>query len=800
MEQLLTKQSLSSLGFVASLVGGASVLANLYLPSNASAKTKTIFVWLAFDALTHLSLEASFLYLSVLGRSVNTSTGFFAETWKEYAKADARWGFSDPNVVSIEYLTVLGAGPMAAYICYQMITNDPSYHYWIIVLSTAELYGGFMTFSPEWLTGSQYLDTSNWLFTWVYLAFMNLLWVFIPLWLMLDSYQVIARTLRATGDKPKMKVDKRYQGSTKSLGLTFYLVALIALFVSLMPTVKASEVQIRRPVGKVAPTSLPSLGLPTSFKDVITPVALVVFLVSLSLFVGSVQFLDSWTRKTKRTNRLRRRKILESLGIDEKKQVAEGGERKIVLGFFHPYCNAGGGGERVLFEAIAHHQRTDSRVVCIVYTGDVHKNGGGATKEEIIEKCKARFGIGISPATVHFLPLKRRALVDDGYWKRFTLLGQSFGSMVMAAEAMGEMIPDVFIDTMGYAFAFPVVRHFAPNIPIGAYIHYPTISTDMLRRVEKRESGHTNDSKVAKSAFRSKAKLFYYRIFAWVYSWALLRADKLTANGSWTKNHIDTLILPPKPKGRVTSQRKECKIIFPPCDTSSFNTFPLSGRGKTLVSLAQFRPEKEHSQQLKLLRRLFDLRPDLHELGVHLVMMGSCRNKGDEDRIESLKALAKDLEVQDRVRFVVNAPFPEVLKQLSEASVGISTMVDEHFGINVVEFMAAGLITLSHASAGPLLDIAVPVDEKPTGEWKAGFHATDTDSFARQAIKILELDPAEEIEIRERARRRAVQVFGAESFCERWQKDLWEPLLARNAAKGRNVSEGEEDDRSKKEK
>lgn len=70
-------------------------------------------------------------------------------------------------------------------------------------------------------------------------------------------------------------------------------------------------------------------------------------------------------------------------------------------------------------------------------------------------------------------------------------------------------------------------------------------------------------------------------------------------------------------------------------------------------------------------------------------------------------------------------------------------MVDEHFGINVVEFMvcvvgavlrspctlshakpllvaflwqAAGLIPLSHASAGPLLDIAVPVDGKPTGK------------------------------------------------------------------------------------
>ena len=28
------------------------------------------------------------------------------------------------------------------------------------------------------------------------------------------------------------------------------------------------------------------------------------------------------------------------------------GERTVVVGFFHPYCNAGGGGERVLWSAI----------------------------------------------------------------------------------------------------------------------------------------------------------------------------------------------------------------------------------------------------------------------------------------------------------------------------------------------------------------------------------------------------------------------------------------------------------------
>jgi hypothetical protein len=42
---------------------------------------------------------------------------------------------------------------------------------------------------------------------------------------------------------------------------------------------------------------------------------------------------------------------------------------------------------------------------------------------------------------------------------------------------------------------------------------------------------------------------------------------------------------------------------------------------------------------------------------------------------------------QDHVEFVVNAPYPQILELLGRASVGLNTMVDEHFGINVVEFM-----------------------------------------------------------------------------------------------------------------
>ncbi|KAF9523908.1 Emopamil-binding protein [Crepidotus variabilis] len=193
---IFTATSAYSLGGVVAIGLVAYFAAENILPKNASRTDRFTFIWLAFDALIHFTFEGSFLYLSTFGRQVGNSEGMFAEMWKEYARADYRWGLSDPTVVSLELLTVLGAGPLCVYICKQLASNDPARHYWIIVLSTAELYGGWMTFCPEWLTGSPSLNTSNPLYLWVYLVFMNVIWVVIPVWLMYDSYSHIAGALR----------------------------------------------------------------------------------------------------------------------------------------------------------------------------------------------------------------------------------------------------------------------------------------------------------------------------------------------------------------------------------------------------------------------------------------------------------------------------------------------------------------------------------------------------------------------------------------------------------------------------
>ncbi|KAH9979959.1 Emopamil-binding protein [Lactifluus volemus] len=204
-QSVFTATSAYSLAGVAALLVLAFTAERALLPKNASWQDRFTFIWLTFDALIHFAFEGSFIALSTFGRTVNTSKGIFAQMWQEYAAADTRWGTADPTVVSIELLTVFGAGTLAVWIVYQIVRRNPERYYWIVVLSTAELYGGWMTFAPEWLSGSPALNTSNPLHLWVYLFFMNFIWVVVPLWLMYDSYTQIVGTLRSAQAKLQLQ-------------------------------------------------------------------------------------------------------------------------------------------------------------------------------------------------------------------------------------------------------------------------------------------------------------------------------------------------------------------------------------------------------------------------------------------------------------------------------------------------------------------------------------------------------------------------------------------------------------------
>lgn len=176
-------------------------------------------------------------------------------------------------------------------------------------------------------------------------------------------------------------------------------------------------------------------------------------------------------------------------------------------------------------------------------------------------------------------------------------------------------------------------------------------------------------------------------------------------NSTWTCDHIKQI------------WKTSAEIVYPPCAVNEFlelhqasDTHLFMNREKIILSIGQFRPEKDHPLQLKAFAKFLELNPKFkaepsyyynRNLGDEdslkdfdnkypvICLLGSCRDSGDESRVKELRLLAKKLGIQGQVKFQINADFSTLKNLLSRSLIGIHTMWNEHFGIGVVEFMVS---------------------------------------------------------------------------------------------------------------
>lgn len=129
---------------------------------------------------------------------------------------------------------------------------------------------------------------------------------------------------------------------------------------------------------------------------------------------------------------------------------------------------------------------------------------------------------------------------------------------------------------MGYAFGYYVARVQAGS-KVGAYVHYPTVSTDMIGQV------------------KGLPKTLYYHTFAWLYGLMGRAADVVMVNSSWTEAHIKHLWGITNKYYRPTQSNVSVgltilyrtRVVFPPCDTTQFEATDLApqAREDLIVSL-----------------------------------------------------------------------------------------------------------------------------------------------------------------------------------------------------------------------
>jgi hypothetical protein len=73
-----------------------------------------------------------------------------------------------------------------------------------------------MTFCPEWLTGNQNLDASNFMYLWVYLVFFNMLWVVLPIYALWVSYQDISNAFLVRNGVVAARLEMQKRESEKA--------------------------------------------------------------------------------------------------------------------------------------------------------------------------------------------------------------------------------------------------------------------------------------------------------------------------------------------------------------------------------------------------------------------------------------------------------------------------------------------------------------------------------------------------------------------------------------------------------
>ena len=116
------------------------------------------------------------------------------------------------------------------------------------------------------------------------------------------------------------------------------------------------------------------------------------------------------------------------------------------------------------------------------------------------------------------------------------------------------------------------------------------------------------------------------------YAYSLRQARFIMVNSSWTKAHVDSILqysddlldalhlLPPLVLLELLARRRddrprEARIVYPSCDTRQMAALPLAPRERVILSIAQFRPEKDHPAQLRAFHALLErYRKEIEEL------------------------------------------------------------------------------------------------------------------------------------------------------------------------------------------
>ncbi|MEM1588632.1 MAG: glycosyltransferase [Candidatus Bathyarchaeia archaeon] len=138
---------------------------------------------------------------------------------------------------------------------------------------------------------------------------------------------------------------------------------------------------------------------------------------------------------------------------------------------------------------------------------------------------------------------------------------------------------------------------------------------------------------------------------------------------------------------------KNAQVVYPPVEVEKFY-FRSDSRDNIIVTCSRFTPEKG----LNIIPEIASKIPE-----GKFYIFGST-SKTSWEVISEIKKAINKFKIKN-IYLRPNASLKEMLTIYRKAKIYLHTMINEHFGLSIVEAMASGLVPLIHKSGGPYMDI-----------------------------------------------------------------------------------------------
>lgn len=279
--------------------------------------------------------------------------------------------------------------------------------------------------------------------------------------------------------------------------------------------------------------------------------------------------------------------------------------------------------------------------------------------------------------------------VEKTHWK---IVQKVFGDTTMPDE-------EIFITSL------PIHNKFSkPFIPIFSYLNYIKTLINLLSSkkydviINTYGDIFTSIADVSYVHFPLKATLDYYQIPAFTspITWkAYSQTYKILS--SFIDNIRPSILLT---NSKFTQQvikkylNRKSLILHPPVEVKKYLS-KTTKRKNHVITISKFTP-KRNLHKIPLIAQLTK--------NTKFIIVGVA----DQYSSETIKNLLKDIQrcgVENRVVLLFNVSHSALIDLLVHAKAYLHTVPFEHFGISIIEAMAAGCVPIVHKSGGPWLDI-----------------------------------------------------------------------------------------------